>query len=832
MVKLTETKFKNVKNITSDEYFCKDQYASKMFDAKYPHKKGDKIETPAEVFMRIAEILSSFEKQNKENIKNKWFSLMWDGWFRPGGSIISGLGLNRKQSLANCTHVPLSGDSLEDISKCDYDLMKVAAYRQGVGFDASKLRPRGSKVGNSAEESTGVIPWVDKLVKIGEYVGQKGRKPALLVSLKVTHPDIEEFIVCKKDLNQIQNANISVQITDDFMNAVINDRQWELYFDLESGERISKFVYAKQLFSKIANSAYLSAEPGVQYIDLMRNGSMVQCVYLATGDEKYQITGSNACSEKPLPPYSVCNLLSVNMENFSVEKEEYEKELEEIVPYLVRLSDNAIQYELDNKLSPLQEQREMVKSLREIGIGITNVHGWLLKQNLPYDSDEAILCLENFMKNYSFNVFKSSVELGKEKGNCPAFDLVKDKSIFMNSIYFKNIVNEFYNGDPKNIQYMRNMAHMSIAPTGSLSSTFPSPCISSGIEPVIGLYYWRRTRAIDAGQYTYYFIIPQRLKEYLISNIPKETEDYKIINNFGGSEEDNDGNIGLKIISIIDKYFPKDFFKPAHKISPFKKIKMMGSLYKWIDAAISCTYNLPEDADEDIVEKIYLEAWKNGIRAVSVYREGSRQGILIFEDPETNRKKYEIGYKNSEIRPKSIEYSLSPKRPRTLPCNIHHCSIKGNPWLVIVSLLNGEPYELFAGEKDDIYISNKVKNGEISKGKNGKYSLEIKNNKSNIIFDDIAETLMTAEQKALTRLISLSMRHGTPLEFIQKQLKKANGDITDFSTVVARVLSGYIKQYLYLKDDIVCPKCKQESMIKTESCMKCSNPECGYSRCE
>lgn len=822
--------FEKVKNITSKEYFSSYDYAHKMFDSKYPHKIDDRLETPAEVFMRVADKLSDFE-EDKEKYKNIWFSLMWSGWFRPGGSIMSGIGSSKKISLANCTTVPLSGDTLEDIAQCDYDLMKVAAYRQGVGFDASKLRPRGSKISNSAEESTGTIPWIDKLTKVGDYVGQKGRKPAILVSLKVNHPDIEEFISCKTDLNKIQNANISVQITDDFMNAVKNDENYELRFEVENGEIISKNVKAKELFSKIAETAYLSAEPGVQYIDLMKNGSMVQCVADTTGLKKYEITSTNACSEKPLSPYSVCNLLSINMEMFSTNEKEYKEELSTIIPYLIRLSDNVCEYELKNNLSPLEKQREIVEDLREIGFGVTNIHGWLLKENLAYDSDEAINKLENFIKFYSKNVFESSVNLGEEKGDAPAFNLVRDKSHFMNSTYFNNIVNEFYNGDYNLVKNMRNMAHMSIAPTGSLSDTFPTPCVSSGIEPAIGVYYWRRTRAINKGEYTYFFVFPKRLKDYLLTKIDENSEDYTIINNFSGSEEDNNGEIGTKIIKIINKYIPKGFFKPAYEIDPLKKVELMGKIYKWIDAAVSCTYNLPEDANVDIVEKIYMSAYNHGIRAVSVYREGSRQGILIFEDPITNRKKYESSYNDDKKRPNEITYHLSPKRDDELKCDIHHCSIAGKAWLVIVGLFNDKPYELFAGEKEDLYIPQNCREGFIKKEKNGKYSLHINIKGNNVIFESVAYSLMDDRQRALTRLISLSMRHGVPLEFIQKQLKKAGGEITDFSTVVARVLSKYIKKYIYLKDDIVCPECKQETMVKTESCMKCINPKCGYSKC-
>lgn len=1148
--------FDDVKNITAEEYFSGDKYAVDMFNTKYALTKEDGgKETPAEVFWRVASNMASVEKNSTlmSEICTKCFSLMWDGWFRPGGSILSGIGVGRKASLMNCTTLPLSDDTLEAIAKCEYDIMKSAAWRQGIGVDFSKLRPRGARLGNAAIESTGVIPWMDKLNRVGDYVGQLGRKPALLESLIVSHPDIEEFIGCKEELDKINNANVSVQITNDFMEAVEKDSDWELKFEVkDTGEVITKTVRAKELFDKIAEHAWKTAEPGVQYRNLLQDGIMYKAiadelnddrflphssnacqpafslvltpkgvkqlgqvnigdiiwsgknwtkikdkwytgnkevfeyhtnsgvfvgtedhrivrkgkkikvsealsidscegpvntgklipefimdglvigdgsfhkasnnqVYLCIGAndndyfeseisnlliknrtkgfnfgwevktsvdftelpktydrtiptrflfgnpvevrsflrglfsangyyvdgriclkqssyelikqvqfmlssvgirsyitknkskdiefsngvynikksydiniskdidvfyntigfiQKYKMDAVNSrlitkkpyhkaykysfditdkvslgkhdvfeitvedddhtywtggvlvsnCSEKFMAPYSVCNLSSLNMEQFSIIEEEYKKQLDYIVPVITRMADNIIEYELVNNLSPLKEQKWIVNQLREIGLGITNLHGWLLKQDLAYDSDEATIVAEKFIKHYTYNVFKTSMQLGAEKGNAPAFDLIQDKSIFMKTTYFNNIVNEFFDGDPTKVVNMRNMAHMSIAPAGSLSNTFPSPCISSGVEPCIGLYYWRRTRALDKGNYTYYFIIPQRLKEYVLDKIDSSSDDYAVLKKFSGSERDEDGKIGKEIINIINKYIPSGFFKPAHEVDYNKKIKLMSSIYKWIDASISCTYNLPSSATKDDVKNIYINAYKNGVRAVSVYVDGSRQGILIFEDPITNKAKFET--KNvicsGEVRPKNITYVCAPKRPEILPCNIHHVSVKGNPWTVLVGMLDDVPYELFCGQTEELYIPKTCKEGIITKYPGSKYSLTIKIRGQEVEYKDIAHTLMTVGERTITRLISLSMRHGCPLEFIQNQLKKANGDITEFSTCVARVLGSYIKEYKYNKD-LKCPNCGQEALVREENCLKCSN--CGNSKC-
>ena len=829
--------FEDVKNVITDDYFSKEKFAVDMFNTKYCHVKKDGTkETPAEVFWRIAYKLSKFEesKEDQKHYCEMWFSLLWNGWFRPGGSIINGVGNCSRVSLNNCTTIPLSGDSLEKISECDYNIMKCAAFRQGIGVDVSKLRPRGAKINNAANNSTGIVPWVCKLVDNGKYVGQNGRMPALLISLKIDHPDIEEFITAKVKQGVIENANISVQITDKFMAAVKNNTDWELHFNFSGKlkyESIIKTVKAKKLFNLIAKTAFDSAEPGVQYIDLMKKGSMVQCVANVTGDKKYEIISTNACSEKPLSAFGVCNLLSINMEMFSTDTNEYKKELEFIIPYLVRLSDNVVTYELENNLSPIPEQRVMVENLREIGMGATNIHGWFLKQNLAYDSSKAIKAAEDFFKYYAYNVFKSSMGLGKEKGNAKAFDLVKDKKEFMNSIYFNNIVTEFFNGDPIKIKNLRNMAHMSIAPSGSISNSFPTPCISSGIEPVIGLYYWRRTRAVENGVYVHYFVIPNRLKEYILNKIDKNSEDYLIFMKFSGSERDDDGTVGKKLIEIINKYIPTGFFKFAHEINYRKKINLMASVYKWVDAAISCTYNLPSSSTFEDVEAIYMEAYKKGIRAVSVYVDGSREGVLIFDDPITNKSKFERKTSICSKRPEYIQLNCAPKRHEILECNIHQTSIKGEMWIVLVGMLYDLPFEIFCGQAEELYIPKSCKKGKIIKRGHGKYSLEIMIRKSPIEYKDLAQVLMTDEERSLTRLLSLNLRHGIPLQFISEQLKKSNGGITTFSTVISRVLSHYIKNsdYVYKVSQKKCPECGKNTMIFKGGCFECI--DCGYSKC-
>ena len=582
----------------------------------------------------------------------------------------------------------------------------------------------------------------------------------------------------------------------------------------------------------IAKTARDTAEPGLQAIDLMRKGSMVHQIYKATGDTRFRVEASNACSEKPLPPGGTCNLLSPNLEKFSTDPDEYEDELKFIVPFFVRLSDNVVTYELENKKYPLPMQGWLMERVREIGLGMTNLHGWFLKQDLQYDSDEAADKIEQFFSYYAYQTFLASMNLAEEKGNAPAWDMVEDKTKFMESIYFKNIVNEYFDGDVSKVKGLRNMAHMSVAPTGTLSLVFPTPTVSTGVEPIFAPCFWKKTRAIKKGIYTHYFTIPERIKEYVLSKLDPNSEDYKKLFEFPGSLEDNDGVIGNELKTIVERALPEGFFKAAHEIDPLQKIKMMGRLYKWIDAAVSCTYNLPRTSSPDDVLDIYMKAYDAGVRAVSVYVDGSREGILILEDPITYAKKYEAKLNKVCVeRPESIIPNCAPRRPKELQCDIHHTSVKGEMFLVMVGIMDDHPFEVFAGPAEDLYLPKSCTKGLIVKEGSGKYGLHVTIRRSPVVYQDLASVLMSDDQKALTRMLSLSLRHGAPPRYIVDQLKKSNGNITAFSTAVSRVLSKYIGTYNLKGNASKCPKCGENSLIFSEGCVKCSDTKCGYSRC-
>ena len=834
--------FEETINVPAEKYFNGDKFAIDVFNAKYAIDWGDYKETPGQVFWRLATEVDKIEdlletpKNLREFFKRMVYLLLYEGWFRPGGSIISGLRPDagkRKISLFNCTTVPLEEDSLEGIFKCVYSVAKCAAYRQGIGVDVSKLRPSGTPIANAAEVSDGPVHWMDFIQQLGNYVGQKGRHLALLLSLKVDHPDIEQFLVAKSDLNKINNANISVQIDDHFMKAVLEDKDYVLSFNVpEHSIKVERKVSARELFRKLAEQAINYAEPGIQYIGPLFSGKM--CYYLGNylGKEELIPISTNACSEQPLAPYSVCNLLSINMAKFNPSNFKYELNI--IAPIIVRFLDDCIIYEIVNDLSPLPQQREIVSKLKEIGCGITNLHLWLLKQGIDYDSDEAIGKVDDFMAHYTASVVMASSYLGKERGKAP---ILKELSFeeFKEAIkdwhLYKNLSGKFPSVKWDKVLYnCANTSFMSIAPTGSISTSFPEPCFSSGVEPVIGWYYWRKTRAVEKGKYIYYFVIPEPVKRFILQKIDPNYEDYKILSNFPGSVRDDDGKIGAKYVEIIKKYIGDDTCKPAHLIDPFKKVELMSRIYKWLDASISCTFNLPETADTDLVYDLFLDAYKKGVRAVTVYREGSRDAVLIFNPPPVYERKFLLKQSLCVKRPDDIAYHCAPKRPKDLSCDIHQIMVKGKRWVVLVGLLNGKPYEVFAGEYDPdvMYIPKSQTEGIIRKEGKGKYSLIVKVRGSEIEYKDIAQLFMNEEQRSLTRLISLALRHGVPIEFIVDQLKKSIKDITEFSSGVARVLSKYV--VVPINGNKKCHNCgKENSLILNDGCYICL--DCGYSKC-
>lgn len=858
------TLYEDVKHITTEEYFNGNHFAIDAFKKKYALHPD---ESYVDALKRVCDFVASVETtaELRKYWSNRWFDEIYNDWWNPAGSVMQGAGSGRKVSLANCTTLSLGNinpdeewDSLEAIIKnLSYEVAKSAAYRQGLGIDFSRLRPRNSKVLNSSNKSTGSVHWMQYIDNIANFVGQNGRRPAMLFSLSISHPDIEEFVSVKSDYTKIQNANISVQVTNDFYKAVENDAEWELHFDIPEikiGDRVyidvhsttidSKFdkekkkwyyisshnrpheiitkkVMARKLLEHIARNMTDNAEPGIQNIDIARKYSNSDYVYDPDALHDSRITATNACSEQYLSRSSCCILSSLNLETFSTDKKEYEKELAIIGASINRFLDNVNECELCYKTYSSPHQRIAISALRRTGAGYTNIGAWLFKQGLIYGTNDANSAVEEFTKTYNYHLYKSSISIGEEKGNFELFNREK----FIQSPFIKRMMKEF-----PDLQFdtMRNVTVSSLAPTGSLSTQFRNFIMSYGIEPSFGMYFWKRTRI--AGYYEYYFCVPS-----VVRNV-YEKSGYSIPIEADTIRDTWDGSRGVPIAEFIEKH-KKDVgihYVEAVDINPLDKLDLMSRVMKWIDSSISVTYMLPQKTDWKDVYNFILEAYRKDVKSIAAFPDKKMYGIvsqvpfkelaesLIADGVVIHPQNFtEDEQRVLGINDEKVHILEEKKRPKELQADIYSVTARGEKFCIAVGLFNGYPYEVFGGKMNGLDFKFSKKHGKITKVKRGVYRLEIGDE---LVVENFQEQF-DPEEENLFRFLSTGLRYGVPLEIILNQLQKSNNDITSLPTATARVLRKYLKDGLVTGDK--CPRCGN-NLVHSDGCAECS---CGYSKC-
>ena len=533
---------------------------------------------PLHIWDRIARAMASVEK-DPQYWYDRFFSLLMDFKFIPGGRVMHGAGRDearRKPTLSNCYVIPIEEDSLEGIYRCLSESAMVYRTGGGVGTDLSILRPQGAPVNATVDASPGCTAFMNLLSESTNAVSQAGRRGALMLTLRVDHPDIEDFITIKNDANRtkVQYANISVLITHEFMQAVLADSD----FDLRWGGKVFRTVKARQLWDKVIANAHASAEPGIIFWDTMREYHNVEYVN--------PLTSTNPCGEQPLASYTACNLGNLNLVNFVSADGEFDYEaLGEAARVATRFLDNVIEYNMDNHALP--KIREAVASDRRVGLGITGMADALVLMQSKYDSDEALEIIDRVMATICHNAYEMSVELAQEKGAFPLFDWEGiEQSKFIQSL-------------PQALQKkiaehgLRNCTLITMPPVGTGSIVAQT---SSGIEPIFCTSYTRRVKQDDG----------ESFREYKVY--------HPLIQRVFGDDED----------------LP-DYVVTAHEIDPYFRVKMQGVIQKYTDSSISSTINLPEDITLETVADIYITAYKEGLKGVTVYREGSREGILQTE---------------------------------------------------------------------------------------------------------------------------------------------------------------------------------------------------------
>lgn len=818
-------------------------------------------------FFKIKYNVNEGKKCKKITTNGKWESIKLLGMFRPPRLLSKSKLLwedkkltGQKNPYAKIINIEFLGE--KEVVALGTSTQTLIA--NGFLSHNSRLRPSGAKVLNSANESTGAVHWMKFIDSIAYFVGQKGRIPAFLISLNISHPDIEEFITVKSDYTKIQNANISVQISDAFYRAVEADKDWELRFEvpgIKAGDKIwmddesktsdcyqdtetkrwyriaqfnkkkeliTKKVSARKLMELVAKNMYTNAEPGIQNIDIARKYSNSDYVYNPKHPLNFdsRIISTNACSEQYLDRNGTCILSSINAEKFSINQEQYKTELGIVGESVNRFLDNVISCELEYHTYATHYQRMSMEELRRTGAGFTNLTGWLFKQNMIYGTTEGNEVSEEFQKWYNYSLYKSSINLGKEKGSFKSF--VKEK--YIQSPFIKRMMKEF---PELTFDTMRNVTCSSIAPTGSLALMFSRSVLSYGIEPAFGIYYWKRTRI--SGKYEYYFCVPSIVREVFKSagfEIPMKSDDIK---------DTWDGKFGKPIAEFIDKH--KELigikFKNSTDIKAEDKLEMMSKVMKWVDSSISVTYMLPEKSTWKDVYNFIISAWKKEVKSIAAFPDRKMYGIvsfISFKDLAFKLKSEGVGIHAQNFTPEeanelhiaseNITQSSAPKRPAELEADFYVVKVKEEKFIMAVGLLNGAPFEVFGGHMNGNGLNFKFthKKGKIVKKKSGVYVAEIGDD----LEADFSKVFNPVE-KSLFRSLSTSLRHGVPVKFIVEQLQKAEDDMFSIGSATARVLKKYIADGEKVTG-VQCPQCKTVgSLIYKDGCNECTN--CGYSKC-
>jgi len=695
--------------LNARDYYGDNDLAADVLRSKYlaPTEQG-----PMHMWSRIAKALASVEanEADTEYWYNQFLNLLFDFKFVPGGRVMHGAGreeAKRRPTLSNCYVIPIEEDSLEGIYRCISESALVYRTGGGVGTDLSILRPEGASVNATIDHSPGATAFMNLFSESTNTVSQAGRRGALMLTIRVEHPDVEKFITIKNDPRRIkvQHANISVLLTHEFMNAVMNDTDFELRW----GGKMYRKVKAKELWFKIIKNAHASAEPGIIFWDTMKDYHNVEYAN--------PLTSTNPCGEQPLASYTACNLGNINLSKFVDENGTFMyEELAEVTCIATRFMDNVVEYNMDNHA--LDKIKKAVASDRRIGLGITGLADALVMMKIKYDSQEALDATEKIMQVIRNESYKTSVELGKEKGVFPLFQWEG----YSKSKFVQSLPQEIQDAIKKH--GIRNSTVITVPPVGTGSIVAQT---SSGIEPIFCTSYRRKVKNHDGDTYTEYKVYHPLIKKM-----------------FG-----DDVNL-------------PDYIRTAHDIDPYFRVKMQGVIQKYVDSSISSTVNLAEDVSVETVADIYMTAYKAGLKGITVYREGSREGILQTEEFARKQEK------GAKAEPPVARHRVPRNRP-------------------------GRTFGM----------TERVKTGE------GNLYVTINEDENGIceVFSTIGKAggNAAAQSEAISRLISLALRSGIEPREIVKHLKgisgptpvwegNGGGQILSTPDAIGKVLERYIEE--------------------------------------
>lgn len=832
-------------------YFGGDELAARVWVNKYAMKDsfGNIFEkSPADMHWRLANEIARIENKypNPMSAQEVFDLLDHFRYIVPAGSPMTGIGNDHQiASLSNCFVIGLDGnaDSYGAIMKEDEEQVQLMKRRGGVGHDLSQIRPKGSPVKNSALTSTGLVPFMERFSNSTREVAQDGRRGALMLSVSIKHPDSEAFIDAKMVEGKVTGANVSVKIDDEFMHCATEGRPYRQQYPIDAeNPTVSKEIDAKALWKKIVHNAWKSAEPGVLFWDTILRESIPDCY----ADLGYRTVSTNPCGEIPLCPYDSCRLLAINLYSYVKEpftpQASFDFELfREHVTKAQRIMDDIIDLELE-KIELIQKkiesdpQSDEVKQTerhlwekiyhksaqgRRTGVGITAEGDMIAALGLRYGTQEATDFAVNVQRALAVAAYGSSVQMASERGAFEVYDAHREET--------NPFIQRLRDASPELYERMvkygrRNIACLTIAPTGTTSLMTQT---TSGIEPVFLPVYKRRRKVNPNDPAVHIDFVDESgdaFEEYIVYH-------HKFLTWMRVNGIDTEKNYTQDEINELVQRSP--YYKAtANDVDWLMKVKMQGAIQKWVDHSISVTVNLPANVDEELVEKLYVEAWKSGCKGCTIYRDGSRSGVMI-----SVKKKDKKGEEKPTL-PLCRQPEVTERRPDVLECDVVRFQNNKEKWVAFVGLLDGHPYEIFTGLQDDdegISLPKTITKGRIIKCMNSdgtkRYDFQFENKRGYKTTVEGLSEKFNKEYWNYAKLISGVLRYRMPLDHVIRlvdSLQLESENINTWKVGVARALKKYISDGTEAQGQ-KCPNCGNETLVYQEGCLICKH--CGASRC-
>jgi ribonucleoside-diphosphate reductase alpha chain len=837
----------------SIKYFKGDELAASVWINKYALKDsfGNIYEkTPDDLHWRMAREVARMEaRYPNPYTADEIYAVFKDfKYIVPQGGPMTGIGNNfQVASLSNCFVIGNydNADSYGNVMKTDEEQVQLMKRRGGVGHDLSHIRPSGSPVMNSALTSTGVVPFMERFSNSTREVAQDGRRGALMLSISIKHPDAEKFIDAKLDGTKVTGANVSVKIDDEFMRAVKTGDMYTQQFPVISEQpRIKTEIDAKALWNKIIHNAWKAAEPGILFWDTVINESIPDCY----ADLGFRTVSTNPCGEIPLCPYDSCRLLAINLYNYvqnpftpeaKFDFEAFKKhtkmgqrimddivdlELEKVDAIIKKIENDPEPFELKRTEFELWHKiRKKCIEGRRTGVGITAEGDMMAALGIRYGSEESVVFASEVQKTLALEAYRSSVEMARDRGKFPIFDSEREKN--------NPFIARIKEADPALYDDMvkygrRNIALLTIAPTGTTSLMTQT---TSGVEPAFMVSYKRR-RKVNPND--------QKSRVDFVDGVGDSWEEYHVFHHKFTTWLETQGYQPEEVATWdTEKLNEIITTSPYHNATAndvdwVMKVKLQGAIQKWVDHSISVTVNIPNETPEEMVSQIYMTGWESGCKGITVYRDGSRSGVLIADDSKDKKESKDVAEKsNSEF----VE-TVAPIRPHALEAEFIRFNNNNEKWIAVVGLFKGRPYEIFTGRAEDSFLTpSYVNKGWVLRNKDedgkSRYDFQFQDRDGYKVTIEGLSRSFTKEYWNYAKLISGVLRHGMPIQYavdIVENLHLEGNDLNTWKAGVARALKKFIPNGT-LPTERQCPNCSENSLVYEEGCLNCKS--CGHSKC-